>query len=74
MKYYTVGPGDTAESVLKRLDRDYGLSSVYVFARPEALAGNAKVLTIRIPKIKDYVKVDGPGFIVYEIYNKILSK
>ena len=74
MKYYTVGPVDTAESVLKRLSKDYGLSGMYVVSRPQSLGGNAKVLTIRIPKRNDYVKVDGPGFIVYEIYNRILSK
>lgn len=74
MKYYTVGPNDTAESVLKRLNKDYGLYNVYVFSKPQSLGGNAKVLTIRIPKRDDYVKVDGPGFIVYEIYNRLLSK
>jgi len=74
VKYYTVNPGDTAESILKKIDKDYGLSNVYVFTRPQDLAGNAKVLTIRIPKRDDYVKVDGPGFIVYEVYNMLLSK
>jgi len=74
VKYYTVNPGDDADSILRRLDKDYGLSNVYVLAKPQSLSGNAKVLTIRILKRNDYIKVDGPGFIVYEIFNRLLSK
>lgn len=74
MKYYTVKPGDSADTVLRQLNRDYGISNLYVLTEPQSLGGNAKVLTIRVPNRNDYVKVDGPGFIVYEIYNRILSK
>ena len=59
MRYYTISSVDNAESILKQLDKDYGLSNIYPYNRPQSLGGNAKVLTIRIPKTGDYVKVDG---------------
>ena len=74
MKYYTVQRGDTAESILRRLNWDYGLQNLYVLVKPQSLGGNQKVLSIRVPKRNETVKVDGPGFIVFEIYNKLLSK
>lgn len=74
MRYYTIDSRDNSDSILKQLDEDYGLSNMYALGKPQSLGGKAKVLTIRIPKKDDHVKIDGPGFIVEEIFNKLLSR
>jgi hypothetical protein len=74
LDYYTVTPQDTEESILKLLDRKYGLRNLFPIAEPLKLGGNAKILVLRTSKGFQTVKIDGPGFIIYKIYNTIVSK
>jgi hypothetical protein len=74
MKYYTIGLNDSAQSMLKLLDRKYRLSNIFPISEPAKLMGNAKVLEIRVSDLNTNIKVDGPGFIIDEIYNKLRER
>jgi hypothetical protein len=64
---------DTPESILKKLDSDYGLSNLYPVGRPESLMGNAKVLTLTTSMRGDTIKIDGPGLVVFRVYDELLK-
>jgi len=72
IEYFTVQRSDSVESILKRLDKEYRLSNMYPAAKPIQLMGNAKVLELRVSNRKINIKVDGPGFIIEAIYNRLL--
>lgn len=74
MKYYTVRPDETLESVLNKLDEEYGLNNLYPAGGPESLIGNAKILAMRTVNRGDVIKIDGPGHIIFRIYDKLLRR
>jgi hypothetical protein len=74
IEYYTVGQNDSAASILRRLDKRYNLSNIYPISQPVSFMGNAKVLEIRIVNSNANIKVDGPGFIIDSIYNKLRER
>lgn len=72
MKYLTVKPEDTPESILKSLDKEYGLNNLYPLGRPESLMGNAKILTLTTGINREKIKIDGPGLVIFRVYDKLL--
>jgi len=69
-----VKPEDTPESILKKLDREYGIKNLYPVGSPESLMGNAKVLTLTTGMRRDTIKIDGPGLVVFRVYDKLLKE
>jgi hypothetical protein len=74
VKYYTLQQSDTLESVLQKLDSDYGLNNLYVISSPISLMGSHKVITVKSLNRSEEIKIDGPGFIVFRIYDRLLQK
>ena len=74
VEYYTVHFRPDVEVVLKKLEAKYGLGNLYPMERPESLMGNAKILVLQDferPSLR--IKIDGPGFLIFEIYNKLME-
>lgn len=72
--YYTIHIRSDAELVLKKLQSKYGLENLRPIQRPDNLMGNAKILVLHDFRRSDIrIKIDGPGFLIYEIYNKLME-
>lgn len=73
MKYITIERGEDVERAKQKL-RTYlnkSFSYYYALEPPTTLMGSAKILTLRgrnDAEIK--VKIDGPGFIIEELYKE----
>lgn len=74
MKYYTLQQSDTLESALQKLEADYGLNNLYVISSPISLMGSHKVITIKSLRRSEEIKIDGPDFIVFRIYDRLLQR
>lgn len=74
MKYITIERNENIEEALIKLENNLGnLLSYYTIEKPVNLFGNYKILTLRKkPTTIIYAKVDGPGFIIDELYKKFL--
>lgn len=73
MKYITIERGEDVERAKQKLRTYLNKSFGYYYALepPATLMGSAKILTLRgrnDAEIK--VKIDGPGFIIEELYKE----
>ena len=75
LKYLTVAPSYTYEGALSLIRRELRESQFYANESPHKLSGNQKVLKlISRQNIEDFVKVDGPGFIIDKLYEYFIMK
>lgn len=74
IKYYTVHFQNDLKYVLKQLDGEFGLENLYPVERPTSLMGSAKILVLQDFRRGDVrIKIDGPGFLVFDIFNKLMD-
>ena len=75
MKYITVRQGELKKDVISKMRRELGsyFPALYSIDQPLQLMGNSKVLSLRVRGVNNiYLKVDGPGFIIDELFNHFL--
>lgn len=69
LKYITVESGDDLNDALTKIHIVIGHSNLYITEPPNRLAGNSKILRLSVKgSLERFVKVDGPGFIIDELY------
>lgn len=68
--YYTVELGEKLSNVLSKIKRNEGHINFSSYEPPVNLAGNQKVITLHFKSsFNNIIKIDGPGFIIQEIYD-----
>jgi hypothetical protein len=74
MKYITIEKDEDFSRAKIRLKSNLGsLSFFYALERPQTLMGSSKILTLRSRKTNEVeVKIDGPGFIIEELYKDFI--
>lgn len=71
LKYYTVRMRDEIPRLLEDIDWEQGRNSLHALSPPYSLAANAKVLVLhKKSNYHDVVKIDGPGWIIDDLYKK----
>lgn len=74
MKYVTIERGEDFRTALTKIQIQLGPLNQYVcYDKPETLMGRFRILKLRRKtNINNIVaKIDGPGFIIEDIYNYI---
>lgn len=75
LKYLTINSSDSYEDALSLIRRELRESQFYAHESPHGLSGNHKVLKlISRQNIEDFVKIDGPGFIINRLYEYFIMK
>ena len=75
LKYITIEPHEDLNGAKAKLKRELGHYNFLVLQLPHNLAGNYKVLQLSCKgNIDNIVKVDGPGFIIDELFEFFAGK
>lgn len=72
-EYLSIGIDEDADSIFDKLKKKYGANNMYPQSKPATLLGYAKILQIRVVNKNLTLRIDGPGFLIDEIYRKIIS-
>ena len=74
LKYLTIESKESFEEALSKIRREIREKSFYVTESPYSLTGNHKVLKlVSKDNFEDIVKVDGPGFIIDQLFNYFIK-
>lgn len=71
-KYITIDPHENFAMAKSKIKREAGTLNLRVFYPSYNLSGNKRVLTLHYDA-NNYVKVDGPGFLIKELEQFFLS-
>lgn len=75
LKYITIESNETFEQALSKLRREVRESSFVVNESPYKMGGNHKVLKLLSrDNFQDFIKIDGPGFIIDELFAYFINK
>ena len=66
---YITLTNETKEQAIIKIKRELGHLNFEVWNKPISLTGNAKILELHEKRRDRLVKVDGPGFLIQELYN-----
>jgi hypothetical protein len=72
-RYITIQAHHTRESILSILERDFGIKQLMPLSEPQSLMGNFTVLSLKVSRSLQIIKLEGPAYIVHDIYLKILE-
>lgn len=72
-EYLSIGANEDADFIFEKLKNKYGTNSMYPQSQPATLLGYAKILEVGVIGKNLTLRIDGPGFLVDEIYRKIIS-
>lgn len=71
LKYYTARMKDDVPRLLRDIDWEQGKNTFYALSPPYNLSGSAKVLVLhKKANYREVIKIDGPGWIIEDIYKK----
>lgn len=71
MKYFTITRDTTVERIVWEIEFAFGKGALCSYEPPVNLYGNARILTLRgRTGLQIKAKVDGPGFLIDELYEK----
>lgn len=74
LKYLTIESKESFEEALSKIRREIRENSFYVTESPYGLTGNHKVLKlVSKDNFEDIVKIDGPGFIIDQLFNYFIK-
>lgn len=69
LRYITIEAGDNLDDILTKIHVSVGHSNLYVTEKPNKLVGNSKIIRLSVKGSMDkFIKVDGPGFMIEELY------
>ncbi len=75
LKYITVETGEDFDAALARIKREVNHLNFVAAKMPHKLSGNSKVLQlVSKQNISNIIKIDGPGFIMDELFQHFLGK
>jgi hypothetical protein len=75
LKYITIEPYEDLPDAKAKIKRELGTLNFIVLQTPHKLAGNYKVLQLSSrANIENVVKVDGPGFLIDELFEFFTSR
>ncbi len=75
LHYITIQPSDTLEDVLSKIRRYIRESQFVIIEKPLNLSGNQKVLKL-VSRVNytDFVKIDGPGFMIDKLFDYFTTR
>ena len=74
LKYITIQPGEAFNEALNRIKIYIRESRFTTMEQPQKLTGNQKVLKlISKDSSQDMVKIDGPGFVIDELFDYFIK-
>ena len=72
-KYITIEPHENFDTAKSKIQREAGTLNLRIFEPIYNLSGNKKVLTLHYD-MNNYIKVDGPGFLILELEKFFILK
>ena len=72
--YYTIKRINEIEPMIRRINFEQGLTSLYSLGEPIHLGGNYRIFVMRSPKKNLTVKVEGPQEVIYRFINEVSPK
>jgi hypothetical protein len=74
VKYYTITPEVNYESALQYLGDCFGLNNLVPMGTTQQMMGTQKVLSCKISGSINVLKIEGPGFVVERIYERLVKR
>lgn len=72
-EFLSIGADEDADFIFEKLKKKYGASNMRPQSQPVTVLSYAKILEVRVVNKNLILRIDGPGFLVDEIYRKIIS-
>lgn len=73
--YLSIQSGEDLDAAVSKIKREMRHLNFIVMQKPHKLGGNFKVLQlISRYDATNFLKIDGPGFIIDELYNYFLTR
>ena len=70
LKYITIEPQDSFDEAVSKINRQINKNQFVSREAPATLTGNQKILKLVAKKDSTaFIKIDGPGFIIDELFN-----
>jgi len=75
IKYITIEFDESFEQALIKIKKNIRETAFFINELPYKLGGNHKVLRLLSKdNLDNFIKIDGPGFIIDEIYDYFINK
>jgi len=75
IKYITIESNESFDQALVKIRKNIRESAFFINESPHKLAGNHKILKLLSKdNFEDFVKIDGPGFIIDKLYDYFIMK
>lgn len=75
IKYITIESNESFEQALIKIKKEIRETAFFINESPYKLGGNYKVLKLLSKdNLEDFVKIDGPGFIIDKLYDYFIIK
>ncbi len=74
VKYYTITPEQNYETALQFLGDAFGHNNLIPMGATQQMMGSQKILSCKISGSVDVLKIEGPGFVVERIYERLMKR